>query len=194
MDWTETILHLRDNGYRLPTAGISVKIPQASDVLVDCYTACLKTIDEQFVYINEIQQVAEWLTDNRRKGLLLYGKCGRGKTFMARHVLPLILYRFTGLVPQYFDMTYAVRHTDEVLSNAIIILDDVGTEDKYVEYGTTRHTFAEIVDAAEKDGKLLIITSNLTRDELLQRYGERTFDRLVKLVRRVLFTGKSLRQ
>lgn len=34
---------------------------------------------------------------------------------------------------------------------------------------------------------------NLTREQLLRRYGERTFDRLTRLCRPVKFEGESLR-
>ena len=53
--------------------------------------------------------------------------------------------------------------------------------------------FAEIVDQAEKKGKLLIISTNLNKDKLIEMYGERVFDRLCKLTKRILFTGKSMR-
>ena len=44
-----------------------------------------------------------------------------------------------------------------------------------------------------KKGKLLILTTNLSIDELREKYGERTVDRLRAITKTVLFTGESLR-
>ena len=46
---------------------------------------------------------------------------------------------------------------------------------------------------AEKRGKLLMLTTNLSLEEISQKYGERTMDRLVAITRRVKFEGNSLR-
>lgn len=49
------------------------------------------------------------------------------------------------------------------------------------------------MDAAEKQGKLLLLTSNLSAAELMKKYGERTLDRLRALTKCVIFKGKSMR-
>ena len=63
-----------------------------------------------------------------------------------------------------------------------------------VKYGERRLAFCEIVDEAEKRGKLLMLTTNLSLEEISQKYGERTMDRLVAITRRVKFEGNSLRR
>lgn len=50
------------------------------------------------------------------------------------------------------------------------------------------------MDEAEKRGKMLMLTTNLSLDEISQKYGERTMDRLVAITRRVKFEGTSLRR
>jgi DNA replication protein DnaC len=40
----------------------------------------------------------------------------------------------------------------------------------------------------------MFITTNLTEDQILSRYGERTLDRLVHLCLTVKFSGQSLRK
>ena len=84
-------------------------------------------------------------------------------------------------------------------------MDDIGTENLSVKYGEKRLAFAELTDEAEKKGKLLILTTNLSIDELREKYGERTVDRLRAITKTVLvdrlraitktvlFTGESLR-
>lgn len=63
-----------------------------------------------------------------------------------------------------------------------------------VKYGEKRLSFAELVDEAEKKGKLLIISTNLSLSELQQKYGERTVDRLRAITTPVVFKGDSLRK
>jgi len=50
------------------------------------------------------------------------------------------------------------------------------------------------MDAVEKYAKLIIISTNLTKSELKDRYGERVYERLISTTKRIEFTGKSLRK
>ncbi len=68
-------------------------------------------------------------------------------------------------------------------------LDDIGTEEVSNVYGNKRLAFAEIMDSAEKYGKLVIVSSNLTVAEIKKRYGDRVLDRVVATTKRVLFEG-----
>lgn len=82
---------------------------------------------------------------------------------------------------------------DVIKQSHILCIDDIGTEAEYVHYGERRVPFAELVDLAEKKGKLLLLTTNLTIEELKAKYGERTIDRLRGITKVVLFQGESMR-
>jgi len=86
------------------------------------------------------------------------------------------------------------RDLDTLLQKHIIALDDIGTESVSVVYGNKRLAFAEVMDAAEKYGKLIIVTSNLRKEEIIARYGMRIFDRIISTTKRVEFKGLSLRR
>lgn len=74
-----------------------------------------------------------------------------------------------------------------------IVIDDIGIEGLYNDFGNPHIVFSEIVDAIEKRGVLLIATSNLTIDEIKVKYGIRTYDRLRAHMNLVVIKEKSLR-
>ena len=128
------------------------------------------------------------------RGLLCFGNCGRGKTLICGKILPLLLNHYCGKVVSCYDSQQMNAELDAVKQKHIIYVDDIGTENLSVKYGEKRLAFAELADEAEKKGKLLILTTNLSIDELREKYGERTIDRLRAITKTVLFSGESLRK
>ena len=61
------------------------------------------------------------------------------------------------------------------------------------DYGEKFEPFNEIINIAEQDLNILIIASNMTPDQFLQRYGDRSMDRIRGLCKSVEFKGESLR-
>lgn len=137
-------------------------------------------------------EVIDWLSDNKGKGLLLYGNCGLGKTLIARYVIGPIYSKVLRKVVNYHNAT-DLKDLDKIIDKQIICLDDIGTESTINKYGNKFDAVSEILDRAEKENKLLILTSNLTAEDLKARYGDRIFDRILATTKRVLFTGKSFR-
>lgn len=178
---------------KLPNAKIWIQIPQAREVLREAMTYFLHKEGRKLVWIPEYDEVVDWLTDNKGRGLFLYGECGRGKSLLCRYVLPAILLRMYNKVVTVFDMQEVNRDIDKALSKRLLTLDDVGTEEVSIKYGERRHAFAEIMDAAEKESKLVLISSNLGSGDLYRQYGERTLDRLKATTKRIPFEGKSFR-
>lgn len=151
-------------------------------------------IGEGFVWQAAYDELVEWVSDTAHRGLFLMGPCGRGKTVFAKYVLPVLMkWRFNLLLSTY-DATYLMTHADEVIARPLVMIDDIGTEAITIVYGQRRVAFAELVDRAEKEGKLLVITTNLTPTELTQKYGERTLSRLAVLTRCITFKGEDMRR
>lgn len=149
---------------------------------------------------NEAQdKVADWLSDNKGKGLLLMGSYGTGKTILAtRIVLPLVKWYMENKKDWYsgFGMyVYSAYEMKEAFErNFHVCIDDVGMENFEKSYGSTTDYFTRLIDNAERRALLLICTTNLSVNELKEKYGERTFDRMKKLMRPVVFSGESLRK
>ena len=138
--------------------------------------------------------IVEWLQCNQGKGLLMAGTCGLGKSLIGVRILPILINDVHKLVVNCYDAQSMNANPDDVINKHLISIDDVGTEGAANIYGNKRFVFPEIVDAAEKRGKLLIISTNLTVTEMAQKYGERTIDRLRAITKFVPFGGESLRK
>lgn len=136
--------------------------------------------------------IVGWLSDNKCKGLFCVGDFGLGKTVICTQIITAMLdeWKWDYISVSAYEMS---RKIDEIKRHDIIIIDDIGVEGESVIYGERRQIFNEIVDFAEKNALLLILTSNLSADELVRKYGIRTVDRLKDMTVAVVFEGESLR-
>jgi len=160
------------------------------EVIIETFKKIDKTFNK-FEWLPEYDQITEWMTDTKGKGLALFGSVGRGKTVINTFILP-VLFRHAWrkvVIPKT-----AIELTRETInSNWALSIDDIGTENIVNDYGTKIDIVTEAINHAEHKSKLLFLTSNLTEKELINRYGLRTLDRIKRLCKIVIFTGKSLR-
>ncbi|WP_239059466.1 hypothetical protein [Bacteroides sp. 224] len=185
---------MKIHGMPLPAEKVFVQIPNAKTILENCFKYFLSFQNAEFVWQPEYNEVVKWLEDNQGRGLFLFGDCGRGKSLLSRYVIPAILLKYMKRVISVYDIQDMNAKIDEVLRKHIISLDDIGTEELSVNYGNKRLAFAEIMDSVEKRGKLVIVSTNLKKDEIIGRYGERIYDRIISTTYRIEFKGNSLRK
>lgn len=190
------VSQMRDTGYPQEIDRVQISIPNAEKRLrgglqyvVNMKSGCNAEWNER-----NYRPIVDWMTDNKGKGLLMFGGCGLGKSVIGMYILPLIIKDVHHKVVNIFNAQELNQRIDEILKLHIIYIDDIGTEDNLNSYGNKRMPFAELCDAAEKKGKLLILTTNLSIDELTTRYGDRVVDRLIATTKAVPFTGDSLRK
>jgi len=174
---------------------VNIQIDNAKEIFIDTFRAFLSVQNKEMVYLPEYDEIVSWLSNNEGKGLFLYGNIGRGKTFISRYIIPSILLKHERKVVNFFDVQEMNQRLEEVLSKKIICIDDVGLEELSNIYGNKRLAFLEVLDATEKDGKLLIVTSNLANTEqIIAKYGDRGLDRIIATTKRIVFKGNSLRK
>ncbi len=152
-------------------------------------------------------QIADWLQDNKGRGLLCVGHPGLGKTLICEKILPVILGN-GGRPIASVKASGLHDRLPELLKERIVIIDDLGKEPaKY--YGDIDRSFFELCNNAERTGQLLIITTNLATarpaswpadrpwpwpDSIEHRYGTEVLDRLKVITSVVRIEGESMRK
>lgn len=187
------ILDMQLHSMKVPSEPICIELKNARTELDNALKCFLSLSGKELKWLPEYDEVVSWLMNNEGQGLFLYGNCGRGKSLIIRYALPAILLKYFNKVVNVFDAQQMNNELDKVLSKRIISLDDVGTESLLNQYGNKRSAFAEVMDAAEKDGKLVLISTNLQERDLRQQYGDRVVERIRACTKRILFSGDSLR-
>jgi len=190
MDFKQIFEELKTYGSTYPEP-IIFQIPDASTELRE---AMEFFIGRDLVWLPQYEQVAEWLADNRGRGLCLYGTNGTGKTILIQKAIPALLFRFYAKIVKCFNYYDLNANAEAILTRRLLSIDDAGMETEGVIYGNKRWIFPEILDIAEKRNNVVIFSSNLDGQGFIDKYGVRTFERIVATTKRIEFNQKSLRK
>ena len=166
------------------------------------------TTFDNYQHLLEYDEVIDWMTDTKDQGLLLMGDCGRGKSIIISGIVPVLLrlknrwiravhaQDLTKPTPSAQVYYYGQRpetNLDYLLKTPFPIIDELGVESLVNDYGEKTEGFNLVMNVAERYHRHIFATTNLTEEQLLERSGERTRDRLSHLCRVVKFKGESLR-
>lgn len=108
----------------------------------------------------------------RSKGLLLFGSVGTGKTFFSACIanalidqgIPCLVTNFARLVNTITGMYEGKQeYIDGLDKFSLLVIDDLGAERETEYMGEVIHS---IIDSRYRSGKPLIVTTNLTAEEL----------------------------
>ena len=150
---------------------------------------------------NYVKNFTEFKKDG--KGLLLYGTVGTGKTYFAACIAnALIDEGYSVLMTNFARLTNSIQGTfegknefiDSLQRYTLLIIDDLGAERK--SDFMQEQVFA-IIDARYRSSLPMIITSNLTAEEIKkpQEVGySRIYDRILERCFPVAVTGESRRR
>lgn len=148
-----------------------------------------------FQWLPEYDYICQYLEDTKGKGLALLGGYGRGKSIMLTKILPLLIKCEKNLIVNTILPTdWEDIKTSTLRFMHLVSVDDLGVEEEIKEYGKIRRPFNDLVNLAEDSGKFLLISSNLTPQEIAARYDNRVADRLNSLVNVIYMNGESLRK
>lgn len=159
----------------------------------ELFNYVFKTTDKtvlNYEFLPEYEKIIDWLMDSEGKGLYLAGNFGQGKSNILMNVIPVLF--------QYYH-NYTMRPVKAIdINNVRLIgaycIDDIGTETIENDYGTKKDKISEAIQSCEDEMRLLILSTNLSKDEIIERYGLRIYDRIQRLCKVVVFTGESLRK
>ena len=154
-----------------------------------------------------IQAAQRYAADFRRHlrdgmGLLYHGPVGTGKTFLAACIANAVIsqgYRvrltsFARVADEIFKAENKAEYIDHLCRYDLLILDDLGVERK-TEY--MQEMVYKIVNARYVAGAPVIVTTNLTPDELTKPADigyTRTYDRLLEKCLPIKVDGPSRRR
>ena len=155
-------------------------------------------------WLPEYDEIADWLADNKGRGLLLVGTSGLGKSLICQKILPVLLSDVLGIAVDVVSAREMGQQIDSLVQSRCVIIDDLGHEPvtEMVAY-RKRTPFFELCDAAEQRGILLIINTTLSTNKInnplyprsiQERYGNEVLDRLRATTRVVELRGQSMRK
>jgi DNA replication protein DnaC len=153
-----------------------------------------KRITGKFQYLPEYEKIEDWLKNNEGKGLAMIGANGRGKTVFGRYIIPYLFAEFHRKIITTVDAHEMNVRLDELLKKRLVSIDDIGTEEQRIIFGERRWALPELMDKAEKNRNIIILTSNLDADAIQKKYGIRTRERIRATCKVVIFKGGSLRK
>lgn len=164
-------------------------------------TACrfdTATMSEEIV---KCKRYADAWDDMRREnnGLLLWGNTGNGKTFAAACIanelidrgIPAMITSFPRILNAGYDKQEII---EQVRYYPMLVIDDLGAE-RSSEYAM--ETVYTVIDERYKAKKPLIVTTNLTLDELCKPKNmdyQRIYDRVIEMCTPLVFKGDNLRR
>ncbi len=136
------------------------------------------------------------------RGLILYGDVGTGKSFYAACIANKVIdkgYRaimknFAQIANELGGTWEKQEYIESLVSYDLLIIDDLGAE-RTGDY--MQEIVYNVIDARSRTGLPLIVTTNLTPDELSKSAEigrDRIYDRLLERCLAVGITGKSQRR
>ena len=136
-------------------------------------------------------------------GYLLWGKVGAGKSYFAGCIANALMEREISVCMTNFalilnDLAASYKDRNEYIDHLcrfpLLILDDFGME-RGTEYGLEQ--VYNVVDSRYRSNKPMIVTTNLTLEELQNPEDTphaRIYDRLLEMCSPVCFTGENFRK
>lgn len=150
------------------------------------------------IFTAMLHYLAETKLKCRRKGLFLFGNTGTGKTFAVKVIASYRDIHFYTCRDLEAKFEKSNEHFWEIIKDRRdMIIDDLGTEDERNEYGTKFELMEKAIDERhrlfESYGTRTIITTNLDKDAIIERYTERIYSRLRQMCECVNASGEDLR-
>lgn len=150
------------------------------------------------------EQVANWLLNGKRKGLVINGTIGNGKTTMMQairdtmYVLKVAKFDEVGWIDShklnnlYLEDKEGFKWFSE---RRFLFIDDLGENNtEILDYGNNVSPITELLRIRYAQRETTICSSNKTKAELSEMFGERIADRIKEMFDFISFNGISYRK
>ncbi len=171
------------------TSGNNIEIPikNFKDIDFERFDPCHKERNKA-VY-EDVQKICERYPDNKRKTVLINGGTGTGKTLLASCCVGLFKNRglaVTAVTAFGFVQRALKFHTafdskklsfiEPLIDAELLVIDDLGTES--ILKNVTHEYLYTVLNERINKSRLTVITTNLSKAGITERYGERISSRL----------------
>ena len=197
----KTVKPLKTNHFGFEIKSIENHLMQTYCELVNAFSINSFIINKDVQTI--IKLTAKWFKQGKQN-LLLIGEYGTGKTKILETVSLLINF--------YENKVTKVINTNEIIKTSLstedcdinkfnnfknfpyLFIDDLGTEPVDVKYfGTVLNPVIEILLERYRQNKTTVISTNLTLNEINQKYGQRIWERFIEKYDTIIFDYQSFR-
>lgn len=169
-------------------------------VLLGLYGAEVSSRDMDFTMddatVSKVEKVVKWMYSSRKRGLILCGTLGNGKTTML-----LAMKKLFGLNAVYYEAQTLYDHFrqhqtfPEISSKAVVLIDDLGVEPPgYNDFGEMRYPLAEFLMTRYKKNLPTVIATNCTFAQIGEIYGDRLQDRMREMYAVITYKEPSYRR
>ncbi len=184
-------------------AGVVANMPDRDDFLNRLRKKFIEVVEEQGRTLVEddnfeekLQKVTKWVYDTPKKGLLLLGTNGNGKTTMLRALHKLFAksdYKETTAINDFLEKKNLTEM--DISTNCLLLLDELGAEHRSITVcGSKRTPITDILMVRYRQNALTVIASNLTPDEIRQKYGDSLYDRIIGMYNIIFYLTPSYRE
>ena len=178
--------------------------------LLQCYRHVVKATGREMQLTTDTEKIlrsaSSWMKAGKR-GLLLYGNCGTGKTKLMQALSYLFNFYENGrnTLKVNSAMTIAELSISKVENDVVrfnmckttnyVGIDDLGTEPVTVKnWGTDTSPIVDVIYHRYNAMKTTVLSTNLNMEMIKNTYGERIHDRICEMFDRISFNFKSFRQ
>lgn len=173
---------------------------QTTAKLLGWYGAMIKSRGVQFqmdeATISKVERVIKWMFESQKRGLLLCGTLGNGKTTMLRALKCMfgshVVYYEAQEIYEHYKQNQSLP---QVSGHSVLLIDDLGVEPaSYNEFGEIRYPLAEMLMTRYKYNTTTIIATNYTPEQLGETYGPRVADRMREMYAMIRYIEPSYRK
>ena len=181
-----------------------VPLPESQDkmtaMLLGVYGSIVESRDMDFsmddATLGKVEKVVKWMYESRKRGLLLCGTLGNGKTTMLRSISKLFGSHAVYMEAQsIYDYYRQNQNLPGVSYNDILLIDDLGVEPStYNDFGEVRYPLADLLTRRYKTNSVTLIATNYTFEQLGETYGDRVQDRMREMYAMITYREPSYRK